>query len=360
MFLKIVRFTIYSVIMRKIAKLKRKFNNFLFDHYKTRMTLDYIKTFIFCVLAGIIFAIGYSCFILPPENSSSITIVTGGVSGIAQNFLLLFEIANVDVNAALISSIFYFAMNVPIAIFAFFFIGKKFAIFTFINVIATSLFINLLPQIPLFIDISTLLQDNLMDPAALTGNANFGGLILRIMFAAVCTGGSSALAFRTGSSCGGIDVFSYYFSLRKSTGVGKYAIAINAVIVIIHAILLIIQIPNQAYLSIISVLLAITYIFICAIVVDFINVRNKKVQIQIITENESLSTVLISNFTHSATVLKGKGAYSKKDKYTIYMVVPTLESKDVISLARKVDEHAFISVSSLIQVYGNFFIRPVE
>jgi uncharacterized membrane-anchored protein YitT (DUF2179 family) len=42
------------------------------------------------------------------------------------------------------------------------------------------------------------------------------------------------------------------------------------------------------------------------------------------------------------------------------MVVPTLEAKEVIALARKVDEKAFISVTSLVQVYGNFFIRPVE
>jgi uncharacterized membrane-anchored protein YitT (DUF2179 family) len=180
------------------------------------------------------------------------------------------------------------------------------------------------------------------------------------MFAAVCTGVSSAIAFRGGCSCGGIDVFSYYFSLRKSTGVGKYNIMINAFIVILHATLLIIQNSSQAYLSILSMLLAVTYLFICAMVVDLINVRNKKVQIQIITEKEYMSKVLISNFTHSATVIKGKGAYSQNEKYTIYMVVPQLESKEVIALARKVDERAFISVISLVQVYGNFFIRPVE
>lgn len=349
--------------MKKIEKLKKKINNYLFDHYKTRIALSYFRTLCFCILSGIVFGIGYACFIMPaPGSENSITIVTGGVSGCAQNIVLALEIifGKGNVDGKLLQSIIYFSANIPICIFAFFCIGKKFSIFTIVNVSVTSLLINFLPEITLFKEISNLLTDNLMAVPTPGQTADFGGLILRILFAAACTGGSSAIAFRGGCSCGGIDVFSYYFSLRKSTGVGKYALCINAGIVILHSVLIAIDVPNQAHLAIISLLLAVIYLGICAIVIDFINVRNKKVQLQIITDKEYMSTVLISNFTHSATVLKGIGAYSKKDKYTIYIVVPALEAKNVIALARKVDEHAFISVTSLVQVYGNFFIKPVE
>ena len=42
------------------------------------------------------------------------------------------------------------------------------------------------------------------------------------------------------------------------------------------------------------------------------------------------------------------------------MTVSSSQVKDVISLIRKVDPHSFITVTALVQVYGNFFIKPVE
>ena len=40
--------------------------------------------------------------------------------------------------------------------------------------------------------------------------------------------------------------------------------------------------------------------------------------------------------------------------------IPDEVVKRVIDLVRKVDQHAFITVTSLVQAYGNFFIKPLE
>ena len=96
------------------------------------------------------------------------------------------------------------------------------------------------------------------------------------------------------------------------------------------------------------------------LVVDFVNIRNKKVQIQIITSFADISSVLIANFPHSTTIVRGKGGYSHADKNVLYMVVSSNEVKRVVNLVKKVDSHSFITVTSLIQAYGNFYIKPVE
>ena len=101
-------------------------------------------------------------------------------------------------------------------------------------------------------------------------------------------------------------------------------------------------------------------IVVVMLVVDFINTRNKKVQVQIVTSVEGIENVLIANFPHSATVMKGKGGYSRSEKNVLYMVVSSNEVKHVVSLVRKIDPHSFISVTSLIQAYGNFYIKPIE
>ena len=74
----------------------------------------------------------------------------------------------------------------------------------------------------------------------------------------------------------------------------------------------------------------------------------------------NLSSALMSHFPHGATIQKAEGAYTKTEQQIIWMVVSSFELKSAVALARKVDPHVFISVTSLIQVYGNFYIRPIE
>ena len=297
-----------------------------------------------CVLAGILFAFGIACFITP-VNNTDLAIVTGGVSGVSQNIYLIIRFFNEDIKLSDIASIFYFALNIPIFIFAFFAITKKFAIYSLISVLVSSIFIRIFPNWIVAVQEVT---------------ADHGGIIARVVFGAACTGVSSAIAYRADASCGGIDVFSYYFALKKSTSVGKYAIMINGLIITLYTVLSIIQTPSEWGKGVLVFFFATTYLFVVAIIIDFINVRNKKVQIQIITSKEHMAEVLLANFPHSATIVKGKGAYSGTERQILFMVVSSVEVNKVVLLCKRVDEHVFISVNSLIQVYGNFFIKPIE
>ena len=96
------------------------------------------------------------------------------------------------------------------------------------------------------------------------------------------------------------------------------------------------------------------------LVVDFINTRNKKVQLQIITSVDSMSSILISNFPHSTTIVEAKGGYTHQEKQVIYMVISSNEVRKVVPLVKRVDSHSFVTVTALIQAYGNFFVKPVE
>ena len=103
-------------------------------------------------------------------------------------------------------------------------------------------------------------------------------------------------------SCGGIDIFTYYFALRKSTSVGKYAVVLNGVIILSYTILSVVKHPDNWGLGLLQALFAISYVFLVSLIIDMINVRNKKVQVQIITSKLHMSEVLLANFPHSATI----------------------------------------------------------
>ena len=199
------------------------------------------------------------------------------------------------------------------------------------------------------------------DIAYTLDNADTSYHSARVLFAGVSIGLASSIAFRNEISCGGIDVISYYFALRKSTSVGKYATTLNSIILLSYFGLTIIHNQgNHVDIAFVNLLFSFLYLFVVMLVVDFVNTRNKKVQIQIITSIKDISSVLIANFPHSTTTMTGKGGYSHAEKFIVYMVVSSNEVKRVVDLVRKVDQHAFVTVTSLIQAYGNFFIKPIE
>ena len=337
--------------MKKISKLKRKFNNYMYDHIRLREGLNISKGVFIAAATALLYAFGFYCFIAPAfpnklDTLAGSSITTGGVGGISQVIWMFTNLFGADIDLFLMQSIFYFALNIPILVFAFFKIGKKFAIITLINVGLSSLFIQLLKNSYLAHQIAVLLQDE---------------HVARVLFASVVIGLASSIAFRCEISCGGIDVISYYFALRKSTSVGKYATAFNSIIIVTYSLLTIgYNKGSHVDLAFVNMLFSFLYLFTVMLVVDFVNTRNKKVQIQIITSVKDISSVLIANFPHSTTTMSGKGGYSHAEKFVVYMVVSSNEVKRVVGLVRKVDQHAFVTVTSLIQAYGNFFIKPIE
>ena len=343
--------------MTKIRRFKEKVNNFLYDHYHLKVTLHHTKGLFFSIVSAFIFAFGFTCFVKPGsqagvmEGTYYFKIVTGGISGLSQNIAKVVEICGGKIPDYLIEAMGYTLFNIPLLVFAFFKIGKRFAIFTAVNVILSSVFISVLPNTGL----TDAIGNNLLiinQPVA------------RMLFGATCTGLASALAFKGEISCGGIDIVTYYFSLRKSTTVGKYSIMFNGAIMTLYSILLVIQCAvtktNEYERAIISLFYSASYLLVVNLIVDTINLRNKKVQIQFITKAPNLAKVLITHFPHGATITKAEGAYTHGEESIIYMVVSSFELKSAVALARKVDPHVFITATSLIQVYGNFYIRPID
>ena len=334
--------------MTKTKRIKEKVNNYLYDHYYLKITLHQMKGFFFAALSAFIFAFGFTCFITPGSDSeTAFKIVTGGISGLSQNIAKIVEICGGKIPDYMIEAMGYTFFNIPLAIFAFFKVGKRFSILTAINVLLSSLFIYLIPTWGLSNQIGNHFLI-LNQPVA------------RLLFGGICTGLASSLAFKGEISCGGIDIITYYFSLRKSISVGNDAMIGNRAVVRLYSILLIIQEPSNYATAIISLFYSAVYILVVVLVIDTINLRNKKVQIQFISKSPILAKVLITHFPHGATVMKGEGAYSHSEEKVIYMIVSSFELKAAVALAKKVDPHVFISATSLIQVYGNFYIRPID
>ena len=346
--------------MSKRKTFKQKYTSFLYDHLWLKYILEYGFAFIMSVISAAIFAFGIVCFMRPGIDGIP-DLVSGGSSGLAQTFALIFEIAgiNIENHRNLIFSICYIVINLPLICIAFFGIGKRFAAFTIVNVGSVFLFSNLFELealAPFFNQIAIFINGN-------------GGLLARALFAGLCTGLSSGIAFKIDSSAGGFDIISYYISLRKGNSTGPYIAMINGVIIASFYLLTGfrgVDIPLGGTLfnswtgAVSCVFFSLIYLVETMLIVDLINVRNKKVQIQINTANPDLPRLLLANVPHGATVVNAKGAYSGNDRLIIYLVVSTYELKQVISFIKEIDPESFVNVTSLQQVVGRFYMKPVK
>ena len=228
--------------MNKIAKIKRKITNYMYDHIRVRESLNITRGVFIATFTAMLYAFGFYCFIAPAiENHATIygsQITTGGVGGISQVIWMISTLAGGNISISTMQSIFYFVLNIPILLFAFFKIGKKFAILSLLNVGLSSLFIWAFSNVDFMRSIAHTLD-----------NADTSYHSARVLFAAVSIGLASSIAFRSEISCGGIDVISYYFALRKSTSVGKYATTLNSIILLAYFGLTIIH-NNGQYVEI--------------------------------------------------------------------------------------------------------------
>lgn len=330
--------------------------------------LSYSFIFLVSTVSALVFAFGFNTFMAPMLSEgeamlgNSAQIASGGMSGVSQVITAFCKILGwreIDENAA--HSILYFLLNVPLMLLAFFGIGKRFAIFTLVNVIETSLFMRFISPnyIPLLEDIAQIISKE-------------GGLLSRALFGGVCTGLSSALCFKVEISTGGIDIIAYYISLRKRTNVGKYSALCNGVSVTLFTLLealdiVIWGIPEGtadtagAIADPVSRLFfSILYLFASAMVVDAINVRNRKIRIEAVTSLRNLGSDLVKHNRHGVTVIEAKGAYTGQVRYIVSMVVSAYEVKSTIRAIKLLDDQAFIQTESLNQVYGRFYMKPIE
>ena len=364
--------------MNLIQKTVDKSNDYLVDHPKTKSTFVLLWKILVTMISAFIFAYGFRAFIAPtqvgvegwfpkvdgliPENiknmgiteadyTTPLHLISGGASGFSQMLIRFVEIF-VDITSyeKTITSVLYLLLNIPLLILSWRKISKQFTFFTLLNVLCVSLFNQIIPDawIYKFVNLYT-------------------DIFARCIFGGLTTGLSSALAMLIGSSAGGSDIISIYISEKKSAPVGKYAMAINAAIILLYTLFSVIgnkvnpawnQIESNKVISL--SLYTIVYYFIAVKVMDFLNVRNRKMELQIITTKEELSQIMIHAFPHACTICEAKGAFSGAKRYIMYMVIGKPEAKKAIKIVRQADPSAFVTIQDLNQVYGRFYIKPLD
>lgn len=255
----------------------------------------------------------YISVLLVPNN-----IGTGGITGISLGLKHLF---NLPIG---LTTLF---LNIPLFIFGYGLLGKSFAIKSGIIVTVSSFLIDFM-------------------------NSSFhfkpiGDLLTATIFTGVISGLSMAILFMAGASTGGLDISGKMIKSKfPSLPLPKILLAQDILVYIFVGLTLG---PH-------SVMYAIIMSFIRSKTIDAIQegVASSR-QCIIISENpEPIIEDIKTKLGRGVTLLDAYGCYSHTDKKFIYVVVQKVQLNSLKNIINSIDPHAFVTVSSVNDIQGNF------
>jgi uncharacterized membrane-anchored protein YitT (DUF2179 family) len=218
---------------------------------------------------------------------------------------------------------------VPLFFLAWFKIGHKFTIFTFITVFLTSFFIHIIPQ-------TTLTKDPIIC-------AIFGGAIMGV---------GIGFALKNGLSSGGLDILSIVIRKRTGSSVGSISIIFNVMIMLMAGILFSWQYMFYSALA----------IFMSGKLTDALYTKQRKMQVMIVTKcPERVINSIQDHMRRGITIInEAEGAY-KHDKQTVlFTVVTRFELPLLESIMRENDPDAFVSISENVRIMGRFYEESMD
>ena len=257
-------------------------------------------------------AIGIGSFLLPCKLSS------GGFTGIGTILYYLFGISVGTVNLVL---------NLPLFIFAYRKLGKKFLLNL---VIGTSL-------LSFFIDYFQTQIQVVSDPFL---SAVYGGIFVGI---------GTAMILKNNMSTGGTDLIIVLTKLfSPSFEAGKILTMVDTIIVGLNMVFL-----RQIDIGLYSALA----IFISGRMIDlYFEGINFRKMIYIISEHyEEISKQIHDKIQKGNTGIYAKGMYENKEKMVLMCVASRKEIAQIRQLVEEIDETAFIIISDVRKVLGEGF-----
>ncbi|MBM7586496.1 uncharacterized membrane-anchored protein YitT (DUF2179 family) [Bacillus pakistanensis] len=279
---------------------------------KDRVWLE-TKVFTVVLIGAFINAIAMNLFLIPANVYAS------GFTGMAQ---LLANIITEYTPLTLSTGILLLALNIPVIIIGWVKVGKSFTVYSFISVVLTSFFLELIPVIHLSPDILL--------------NAVFGGVI-----AAVGVG----ITLKWGASTGGMDIIAMILSRMKDRPVGTYFFIMNAVIIITAGML---YGWEKALYTLVT-------LYASTRVIDAIHTRHEKLTAMIVTKKtDELRKAIHAKMVRGITTVPAKGAYTNENKEMMIIVITRYELFELERVIKEVDPHAFTNIVQTAGIFGFF------
>lgn len=276
--------------------------------------VELTKDIIIDFVAGLFIAFG----VYNLANTANFPMV--GFNGIA---LILFKLFGLPMGTVAL------LMNIPVAIFTYPILGKKFFLKSARTILITSFVMDFIaPLLPVY----------------------NGDRLLAALCCGVLSGLGYAMIYMRGSSTGGADFITMALRAKNPhLSLGSITFVMDFVIVLLGTILATKDVDSLIYGVIVTYLLS--------IVVDKVmyGIDEGKVTLIVTEHGQEICNKIDQALGRGSTILKGMGSYSKAEKDVVMCACNNKQMYGIRKLIKEVDPKAFLVIMESNEVVGEGF-----
>ena len=176
-------------------------------------------------------------------------------------------------------------------------------------------------------------------------------ILLISIFGGIINGIAVSLCLRSDTTAGGTDFIAIFLSQKKGIDAWNIILGFNIAQLAVAGLLFG---WDKALYSII-------FQYTSTQIIQMLYTRfQKKTLFIVTTKPQEVSGIIFEKSHHGATLLRGEGSYEGQERYIVYSVVSSDESKRVVRAVRSVDPQAFVNTFKTDELKGFFYQRPTE
>jgi uncharacterized membrane-anchored protein YitT (DUF2179 family) len=263
-----------------------------------------------CLISAgsLIFVIGMNSVLIPSK------LLSAGVTGIALMFHYLFPKLNVGLA--------YFLLNIPLMLLGFFSISRRFLLYTLYGM-----------------GFFSLAAAFIRPPAAAIQDP-----ILAALFAGIICGTGVGIILRSIGSTGGIDILAIHANQKFGFRPGSVSFVFNSLVLMVGAYFFGLEIA----------LYTLIYVFTSSRVLDTVLTGfNQRLSTMVVSEKTGeMAKEIFKKVNRGVTFLKGKGAYTGKERDVLYTITTLTELPKLKDVIFAIDPAAFVVVNNTLEVLG--------
>ncbi len=290
-----------------------------------------LKDYALVTVGVISYALGWSLFLLPNN------LVGGGVSGFAS--ILMYA-------TGIPMGVTYFVLNVLLLIIGTKILGTGFGGKTIYAIVMTSIMLSVLPKV---------IPVDFIHEFAISN-----GKLICTFLGGIIAGFGIGLSISRGGSTGGTDIVALVWCKFKAASPGRVILIIDVGIIL--SSLLFPSYTDTGELLPFSEKLAVVVYGLIQVTVSgyaidlYLSGSKQSVQAFIFTKKVSeMADAIAFDMKRGVTVIPAKGWYSKEEKEVLMVVTRKTDLNLLLRYVKSIDPDAFLSVSSVMGVYGQGF-----
>jgi len=240
--------------------------------------------------------------------------LSGGFTGLA---LIIHYLS-----PALSVGLIYFALNVPVFMVGWKYVGRRFFLYSLAGtIIFSSILVVFRVDLPVY------------DP------------LLSALLAGIIIGIGSGVILKSLGSAGGADILSVIFLKLFSVRLGSTVLAFNGMVLVAAAVIF----------SLERALYTLIYLYVTAHMVNLVvtGLSQRKAVYIISPAWRDIGQGIMGEINRGVTIIRGEGGFTGKEEHILYTVITFRELARLKRMVRDRDPNAFLVVTDTLEVMGS-------